>query len=85
MKATKIEISKQIKDTLKELHLKKLDGEPIIDQYIDAYENADTDSSDKNLKRLLNKSRGYMETSSNWNQKFLNEMSKTEKLIKSYI
>lgn len=36
------------------------------------------------LKKLLNGARGYMETSSDYNQDFLNEMGRTEKLIKSF-
>ncbi len=85
----------QIEETIKLLKIKKKSSnEDVIGVYINLYENAldsinlrasksDDDNLKKTLVKLLNCARGYMETSSDYTQIFLTEMSKTEKLIKS--
>lgn len=67
--------------------------EDVLKSYINKYERAlnhircttmeNIDSS--HLKRLLSLARGYMETSSNYSQSFLNEMGKSEKLISALV
>lgn len=67
--------------------------EPVVAEYLDKYQKAlvflkpigrtDVDSLRKQLSPLLNCARGYMEYSSDYMQPFLNEMGKTEKLIKA--
>ncbi|WP_076411196.1 hypothetical protein [Shewanella sp. UCD-KL12] len=63
--------------------------EPIVIEYLKKYRAAiaslkrlgSNSSSKTHLNALLNSARGYMETSSNYRQEFLNEMGKSEKLI----
>ncbi len=88
-------IQRQVESTIKLLKAKnKSSNEEIVAEYIEFYEGALNSinrripgSDDEDLKRalfkLLNCARGYMETSSDYSQSFLEEMNKTEKLIKS--
>lgn len=78
-------IKEQIVKTLNLLKVKSTDNEKIINKYIVKYETAYNTMEKEDLRALLTLSRGYLETSSNWNQPFLQEMSNTEKLIKLYI
>jgi len=78
-------IKDQILKTLTLLKIKAGDGEPIINEYIVMYEKAYNTMAESDLKALLTHSRGYLETSSDWGQPFLQEMSNTEKLIKAYV
>jgi len=83
----------QIKYTIKLLDDKyKRSGEVIILEYTNMYKEVltsiENDDSNDSVKmkalRLLNLTRGYMESSSDYQQKFLDEMYKTEKLIRSF-
>jgi hypothetical protein len=89
-----MELLTQLEITIKALKDKReLAPEPIVLEYIKKYENAfncikrATEYTEaerhKLIGKLLNCARGYMETSSNYNQAFLNEMGKTENLIKN--
>jgi len=92
VKMTEFELlKKQIKKTLLALETKYQEShESIIREYIDKYSsvlsNLERDQSASNVlfvsKSLLNCTRGYMEVSSNYQQTFLIEMSKIEKMIK---
>lgn len=83
----------QLKIAIKALELKcNLSNEPIVSEYLDKYKSVlqnihsgcpDEDIK-KNAKKLLNCTRGYLETSGNYQQDFLNEMAKTEKQIKRF-
>lgn len=64
-------------------------GEVAVARYIEKYQKAlkafDSGSPEyleKCLRALLNCARGYMESSSNYDQAFLREMWETESLIK---
>jgi hypothetical protein len=81
----------QIEKTIQALEAKQdSSAEPIIDQYIERYRDArqliDSTSAESitinAFRKLRNCARGYLETSSVWNQDFLREMSSTEKLLK---
>jgi len=65
-------------------------NDPDLNEYLKKYERAlsalDSSSYDEkinSLKKLLNCARGYMEKSSNYDQEFLHEMGRTEKLVKN--
>jgi len=85
------ELVTQIAKTLDAI-LQKYASEPekVLVSYISRYERAleiiqgtTREITDvKVVKPLLNLARGYMETSSNYSQPFLEEMGKTESLIK---
>jgi hypothetical protein len=88
------ELEFQLEITLKALSKQYASNpENILKSYINKYERAlnhvrcttmeDIDTS--HLKRLLSLARGYMETSSNYSQSFLNEMGKSEKLISAIV
>ncbi|MCP4321833.1 MAG: hypothetical protein GY787_08295 [Alteromonadales bacterium] len=91
----RLDLIKQITKTIEKLELKESSSnEKIIPEYIERYKkallslnsdvaNSLSDISKKNLNSLLDCARGYMETSSNYSQEFLVEMSKTEKIIKN--
>lgn len=85
------DLENQIESTLDTLELKqKTAQEEIVNSFIDKYKNVQAiiqagnskDEIVKKAKALLGAARGYLETSSDYQQDFLNEMSKTEKLIK---
>jgi hypothetical protein len=65
-------------------------GDPELETIIEVYKKALQDSQNITacdikggcLDHLLNRARGYLETSSEWDQPFLREMGQTEKLIK---
>lgn len=67
----------------------QVSGEDILNDYLKKYQAAldalRSGSSDagKRLKKLKNCARGYLETSSDYDQEFLREMGETEKIIKS--
>ncbi|MEF3074483.1 hypothetical protein V2P20_05550 [Methylobacter sp. Wu1] len=84
----------QVEVTIKALELKRQSSsEPVIDEYLKKYkdvlkaiENGSSESDVHKLaNKLLNCARGYMETSSNYQQDFLNEMGKTEKIVKQLL
>ncbi|MHC5206920.1 hypothetical protein [Pseudomonas chlororaphis] len=67
----------------------KSSGEVVVAEYLKRYQDAlvslESGSQDEMVKRLraiLGCSRGYMESSSNYDQDFLQEMWKTEVIIK---
>ncbi|QQZ43559.1 hypothetical protein IF690_08460 [Pseudomonas sp. SK3(2021)] len=67
----------------------KSSGEVVIAEYLKKYQDAlvllESGSQDevvKKLRAILGCSRGYMESSSNYDQDFLQEMWRTEVLIK---
>ncbi|HBY88151.1 MAG TPA: hypothetical protein DEO86_20035 [Colwellia sp.] len=81
----------QLEVTINSLEQKIADSpEPIIFKYLEKYraaisslKNVDDKSSPKiYLNKLLSCYRGYLETSSNYKQDFLDEMGKSEELIK---
>jgi len=86
------QLKAQIKKTIAVLEEKyNISSESIILDYLADYRKVLT-GLDKPLYMeealtlssvLLDKTRGYMEASSNYNQQFLNEMAKTEKIIKN--
>lgn len=85
------DLKKQIESTIKALELKKRSsGEPVIDDYIHKYQSVlsfiqsgePRDVVIKKSQSILNCVRGYMETSSDYQQEFLKEMGNTEKIIK---
>ncbi|KEQ16472.1 hypothetical protein [Endozoicomonas numazuensis] len=82
----------QLEKTIKALESKqKASGERIFGQYLESYRDTllaiDSGAPQSEVNRLANKllncARGYMETSSNYQQGFLNEMGKTEKIVKN--
>ena len=84
----------QVDATVQSLQAKQNNSpESVVAEYLDKYQKAlaflkstggaDVDSLKKQLSPLLNCARGYMEYSSDYMQPFLNEMGKTEKLIKA--
>ena len=85
------DLKNQLEVTIKALELKcQLSTESAAVEYLSMYKDVlkaiDAGSPDGTIKglanNLLNCARGYMETSSNYQQDFLNEMGKTEKIIK---
>ncbi len=85
------DLKSQLEITIKALESKiQTSSEPIINRYLDKYQQvlkiiesgASNESVRKLAMKLLNCARGYMETSSDYQQNFLIEMSKTEKLVK---
>ena len=86
-----LELEKQLKVTIEKLEVKeKSSGEKVVSEYIKKYKGAlsllkaDTvkplgKNSLKYLNPLLNNARGYMETSSDYTQSFLEDMNKTDK------
>ncbi|WP_434002678.1 hypothetical protein [Endozoicomonas sp.] len=81
----------QLETTIKALELKlQRSNEPTLKQYLERYKNTlkaiESGSSEveinKHARKLLNCARGYMETSTNYQQNFLTEMGKTEKVVK---
>lgn len=88
------EIENQIKTTITHLDKKfQQSGEVIIHVYLKKYRDAlkeiENNNADNQIKEkllsLLHCARGYLETSSDYEQKFLNEMGKTENLINKFI
>jgi hypothetical protein len=88
------ELELQLEITLKSLSEQYASNpENVLKSYINKYDRvlnlvrcttmADIDNS--HLTRLLSLARGYMETSSNYSQPFLNEMGKSEKLISAVV
>lgn len=67
--------------------------EPIVKAFITKYQRALKSLENKddhnvllnNLRALLNCSRAYLETSSGYQQAFLNEMAATEQLVKFWL
>lgn len=85
------ELIAQIRKAIQALNAKFIESnEEIIREYLFKYEKAldviekNTDASEQRnkLTMLLNCARGYLEHSSNYEQEFLNEMGKSETLIK---
>jgi hypothetical protein len=86
------ELKAQIEITIQSLKLKEQSSnEDIIQTYIEKYESvlalieaeASTELVIKKSNTLLNCARAYMETSNSYNQDFLQEMGKTEKIVKA--
>jgi hypothetical protein len=85
------EIKEQIEHTLAALSIKQqVSNEPVVDQYAQKYNEVlslinsgeDKEKVISLAKNLSGLARGYLETSSNYQQDFLVEMGKTEKLLK---
>lgn len=85
IKANKVQLVAQLKVTIKAIEQKlAVSPEKIVEVYLVKYKNAmDDPENSKSLDKLLNCYRGYLETSSCWDQDFLNEMGKSEELIKA--
>lgn len=87
-KSDKNKLINQLSQTIQLLEEKQAaSNEAIISDYIRIYKQAisQVNSADnsKALRKLLNCARGYLETSSDYDQKFLHAMGETEQLIKS--
>lgn len=87
-----LELMNQLERTIQSLKEKTIDPpEPMVCEYLDHYRaaftilNRSTDFSliHPYLCQLLNGARGYMETSSDYQQRFLQDMAETEKLIRA--
>jgi len=85
------ELELQIAQTIRALeHKQSQNSESAVANILVKYrkaqvemEGADGVQANKDaLGALLNCARGYLETSSNWEQEFLHQMGRTEKLIK---
>jgi hypothetical protein len=81
----------QFEITIKSLEMKLVESpEPVVFKYLDNYKVAlDTlkksdsiSGNHRQLDKLLDCARGYMETSSVYSQDFLEQMGKSERLIK---
>ncbi len=84
-------LKKQIEKTIPLLEEKiEKSGEQAVEDYLERYRYALDLLIDKNYifniedfrKKLLDWARGYLESSSHWDQQFLNEMYQTEKIIR---
>ncbi|SHO58963.1 hypothetical protein [Vibrio quintilis] len=85
------DLKNRIESTLNALEQKQRSSqEAIVDNFIVKYmvvqsaiqSGKPKEEILKEARILLGSARGYLETSSNYEQEFLKEMSKTEKLIK---
>lgn len=88
------ELETQIEKTIYSLEQKRVSSNQFdseVDEILDKYRQAllGINSSDfevkMKLRRLLNLSRGYLESYSDYDQPFLQEMAKTEKIVKNVI
>lgn len=86
-----IDLKGQLEKTIKALELKcQSSSEPVVDSYLDKYKDvlktiefgASKEDVRKRAKKLLNCARGYMETSTDYQQDFLNAMGRAEKIVK---
>jgi hypothetical protein len=84
-----IELVEQIEKTLRLLETKyQQSNEQVVADYIHDYQGAlaslrpESEDIFPDLDVLLNRARGYLETSSHWDQDFLHEMGNTERLIR---
>jgi len=86
-----VDLHLQVKKTIKALTTKyQSSREQILEGYIDRYKDIlnciDSGSSKEDISKVAKKvkgcARGYLEFSSNYKQNFLDEMGRTEKLIK---
>lgn len=84
----------QLEATIRVLAAKdQASGEPIVNDYLSRYREAlgglrlgeGEAVFLKKLRKLLNMARGYLETSSEWDQDFLHEIAKTEKMVQAYL
>jgi len=85
----------QIEKTIEILQLAlQVSSEQAVAEYLGKYKHAlalisaggvNSEALIKALRALLGCARGYMETSSNYDQKFLDEMGLTEKLVKDLL
>ncbi|KZM40410.1 hypothetical protein OA92_07215 [Marinomonas sp. SBI22] len=75
----------QLKVTIEAIEEKLAESpEKVVSEYLVKYESAlHEPDNQKLLNKLLNCVRGYMETSSCYDQNFLNEMGKSEQLIRA--
>ena len=85
-----IDLKGQLEKTIKVLESKcQSSSESVVDGYLDKYKDvlkviesgASKEDVRKRAKKLLHCARGYMETSSDYQQDFLDEMGKTEKIV----
>ncbi len=90
--STIIDLKGQLEKTIQALELKcQSSREPEVDTYLEKYKDVlkiiesggSKEDVTKRAKTLLNCARGYMETSSDYQQDFLNEMGKAEKIVKN--
>jgi len=81
----------QFEITIKSIESKLIESpEPIVFKYLDNYKKSldalkkldNISDCQSSLDKLLNCVRGYMETSSVYSQDFLEEMGRSERLIK---
>ncbi|MGF1727685.1 hypothetical protein [Photobacterium nomapromontoriensis] len=86
------ELKSQLVVTIDALELKfNSTSEPVILDYLKRYKDvlnsiilgASNCEIYKSSKKLLNCSRGYLETATDYNQDFLYKMAKTEQIIKN--
>ncbi len=87
---TRNELKDQIKITISSLRDRyDLTGDEninvILEKYLAVLSQLDSNDGDVKSRRLLNLARGYLELSSDYNQEFLKDMAKTEKIIKDII
>ena len=86
------DLETQINSTIEALEIKDRaasGAEPEIKEFLEKYRNvlsrieSGHGEIESDTKRLLNLARGYLESYSDYDQKFLNEMAETEKMIKA--
>lgn len=86
----KTKLINQLKKTIRLLEEKQTataSNEAVISEYIEKYKVAishiNSSEDTKSLRKLLKCARGYLETSSDYEQDFLYAMGETEQLIKT--
>lgn len=84
----KTKLINQLKKTIRLLEEKQAaSNEAVISEFIEKYKVAishiNSSEDTKPLRKLLNCARGYLETSSDYEQDFLYAMGETEQLIKT--
>lgn len=75
----------QIEKTIRLLKIGFDPSNPWFTRTLAKYEDALQNPTEQNLKKLIGLSRAYLETASDWNQRFFIEVDKTEQLLKTYL
>jgi DNA repair ATPase RecN len=85
-------LTEQLERSIEEIDKKyQVSGEDVLSDYLKKYKAAldalrsGSSDANKRLKKLKNCARGYLETSSNYDQEFLREMGETEKMVKNIV
>jgi len=85
-------LTEQLERSIEEIDKKyQVSGEDVLSDYLKKYQAAldalrsGSYDANKRLKKLKNCARGYLETSSNYDQEFLREMGETEKMVKNIV